>query len=245
MSDREVKRGGMSTATAEEILDEARRAFFVMLAFLALLWAIQVLNWADHDTLDQRFGILPHDVARLPEIISAPFLHFSWTHIEGNSGPLFVFGFLAAFRGVRKFLGVTAVVIVTSGLAVWLFQSGGALTVGASGLIFGYFAYVVLRGLFDRRLIDTLIGVVIALCYAYTLTVAVPGTPGVSWLAHLGGIVGGVISTGSSGPVASRRSRSRDRPATGCRRPLPGRRSAPARPARRPRSTPTARAPRC
>jgi membrane associated rhomboid family serine protease len=66
-------------------------------------------------------------------------------------------------------------------------------TVGASGLIFGYFGYVVVRGLFDRHLIDTLIGVVMAASFAYMLTVAVPGTPGVSWLGHLGGLIGGLV----------------------------------------------------
>jgi hypothetical protein len=84
-------------------------------------------------------------------------------------------------------------VALTSGLAVWIFQSSNTGSVGASGLIFGYFGYVVLRGIFDRRLIDTLIGVVMAASFAYLVTIALPGTPGVSWLAHMGGLVGGVV----------------------------------------------------
>ena len=91
-----------------------------------------------------------------------------------------------------KFLGVTLVVAITSGLAVWLFQSNNELTVGASGLIFGYFGYVLARGLIDRNLIDALAAVVMGLSYAYILTVAIPGTPGVSWVGHLGGLVGGL-----------------------------------------------------
>ena len=81
---------------------------------------------------------------------------------------------------MTKFLGVTLIVVVTSGLAVWLFQGGNELTVGASGLIFGYFGYVLSRGLFDRNLIDVLTALVMALSYAYILTVAIPGAPGVS-----------------------------------------------------------------
>src|ERR1700678_445380 len=120
-------------------LRKFRDALIVMGAFLAVIWLLQVLNWADGYRLDTEFGILPEHVSRLPDIFTAPFLHFSWQHIEGNSGPLFVFGLLAAYRGVVRFLGVTLLVAVTSGLAVWLFQSGNELTVGASGLIFGYF----------------------------------------------------------------------------------------------------------
>jgi membrane associated rhomboid family serine protease len=128
--------------TAEIDIDEARKAFFLMVGFIALIWVLQIFNWVGHYRLDYDYGILPRNIGRLPQIFSAPFLHFSWDHIEGNSGPLFVFGFLAAYRGVKKFLGVTLIVAVTSGLAVWLFQGGHELTVGASGLIFGYFGYV-------------------------------------------------------------------------------------------------------
>src|SRR5215468_5424394 len=165
-----------------------------MVGFIALIWILQIANWADHYGLDNSYGILPRSLGRLGDIFTAPFLHFSWDHIEGNSGPLFVFGLLAAYRGVYKFLGVTLIVALTSGLAVWLFQGSHDLTVGASGLIFGYFGYVLSRGLIDRNLIDALAAVVMALSYAYILTVAVPGAPGVSWIGHLGGLIGGIAS---------------------------------------------------
>jgi membrane associated rhomboid family serine protease len=171
---------------------EARKAFYVMFGFVAVVWALQCLNWADHYGLSRDYGVISGHPGRLPDIFVSPLLHWSWQHIEANSGPLFVFGFLAAYRGVARFLILTLLVAVTSGLAVWFFEHGNADTVGASGLIFGYFGYVVLRGLFDRHLIDTLIGVVMAASFAYLVTVAVPGTPGVSWLGHLGGLVGGI-----------------------------------------------------
>ncbi|MCQ4040982.1 rhomboid family intramembrane serine protease [Streptantibioticus rubrisoli] len=178
---------------AEEMIAEARKAFFVMFGFLALVWLLQLANWADHYGLSRAYGVVSGDVGRLPDILVAPFLHWSWAHIEGNSGPLFVFGFLAAYRGVARFAGLSLLVAVTSGLTVWFLERGGVDTVGASGLIFGYFGYVVVRGLFDRHLIDTLIGIVMAASFAYTLTLTVPGTPGVSWLGHLGGLVGGLV----------------------------------------------------
>jgi len=186
------KRG--TVRTAEIDIAEAKKAFFLMVGFIALIWVLQIFNWASHNRLDYDYGILPRDIGRLPQIFSAPFLHFSWDHIEGNSGPLFVFGLLAAYRGVKKFLGVTLIVAVTSGLAVWLFQGGNELTVGASGLVFGYFGYVLSRGVFDRNLIDVLTALVMALSYAYILTVAIPGAPGVSWIGHLGGLIGGIAS---------------------------------------------------
>ncbi|MFF2816294.1 rhomboid family intramembrane serine protease [Kitasatospora cineracea] len=176
-----------------QMIAEARKAFFVMFGFLCLVWATQLVNWLLDGRMAVMHGIRPHDADTLGYLLTAPFLHLNWQHLEGNSGPLFVFGFLAAYRGVRKFLGLTVLLVVTSGMAVWLFQSGDTVTVGASGVVFGYFGYVVLRGLFDRNLIDSLIGLVMGASFAYLLSTAVPGTPGVSWLAHIGGLVGGLL----------------------------------------------------
>jgi len=175
-------------------LRKFRDALIVMGVFLAVIWVLQVANWADGYRLDTEFGILPEHVSRLGDIFTAPFLHFSWQHIEGNSVPLFVLGVLAAYRSIGRFLLVSLIVILTSGMAVWLFQPSNELTVGASGLIFGYFGYVLVRGFFDRSLVDIGIGLAAGVLYWTILQVAVPGTPGVSWIGHLGGLVGGVLA---------------------------------------------------
>jgi membrane associated rhomboid family serine protease len=171
-----------------------RDALIVMGAFIAVIWVLQIVNSADGYRLDMDFGILPHHVSRLPEIFTAPFLHFGWQHIEGNSVPLFVLGVLAAYRSIVRFLIASLIIAVTSGLAVWFLQSSNELTVGASGLIFGYFGYVLVRGFFDRNLVDIIVGFVAGVLYWTILAVAIPGTPGVSWIGHLGGLVGGVAA---------------------------------------------------
>ncbi len=178
---------------ARTLLGNARKAFIVMVGVLALLWIIQVVNAALGYHLTFDYGIVPRDVARLPDILSAPFLHFSWTHIEGNSGPLFIFGFLAAYRGLGKFAAVSAIVVLTSGFAAWLFESPHSVGAGASGVVFGYFGYIMVRGLFDRRVIDVVIGAVMALCFAYQFAVLLPHQ-GIGWQAHVGGLAGGIVA---------------------------------------------------
>src|SRR6266704_3243245 len=193
---RRASRGRWDLAAAgdaESVLAEARKALFVMAGFLAVIWVLQIANWADHYQLTLDYGIRPRDITSLPNIFSAPFLHFSWAHIEGNSGPLFIFGFLAAYRGVRKFAGLTLLLILASGLAGWLTESAGSVGAGASGVVFGYFGYIMVRGLFDRHAIDVLIGAVMALCFAYQFTVLLPHQ-GIGWQAHVGGVVGGVLA---------------------------------------------------
>jgi len=173
-------------------LRNLRNALIVMGAFLALIWLLQVVNWADHYQLDQEYGILPRSVGRLGDIFTAPFLHENWAHIEGNSVPLFVLGVAAAYRSLLRFAALTVLVAITSGLTVWFFQGGNTVTIGASGLIFGYFGYVLVRGIVDRNWIDLLVGLLAGAAYYSILAVALPGTPGISWLGHIGGLAGGV-----------------------------------------------------
>jgi membrane associated rhomboid family serine protease len=194
-SERRTRHPGWNLGAGDPaaVIAEARKALFVMVGFLAILWVVQIANVADHYQLTLSYGIKPRDIGSLPDILTAPFLHFSWAHIEGNSGPLFIFGFLAAYRGVTKFFGVTAVVILTSGLAAWLTESAHSVGAGASGVVFGYFGYIMVRGFFDRHPIDMLIGAVMALCFAYQFSVLLP-QQGIGWQAHIGGLVGGVLS---------------------------------------------------
>jgi membrane associated rhomboid family serine protease len=182
----------LGAGDAESVLAEARKALFVMLAFLALLWIIQVANVADGYRLTYDYGIRPRDLGSLPDILSAPFLHVSWTHIESNSGPLFIFGFLAAYRGVVRWLGLTVLVIIVSGLAEWFFGATSSNGVGASGLVFGYLGYIIVRGFFDRHGIDIMIGAAMALCFAYQFTVLLPHA-GIGWQDHIGGLAAGVV----------------------------------------------------
>jgi membrane associated rhomboid family serine protease len=158
-----------------------------------VIWALQIANYADSYNLTHSYGIVPRDVSSLPNILFAPLLHFSWTHIEGNSGPLFIFGFLAAYRGIGKFAAVTAIVVLTSGFAAWFFEATNSVGAGASGVVFGYFGYIMVRGLFDRHVIDLLLGAVMALCFAYQFAVLLPHQ-GIGWQAHVGGLVGGIAS---------------------------------------------------
>jgi membrane associated rhomboid family serine protease len=198
----------LGTGDAESVLAEARRAFFVMVGFLAILWIVQLINVLDGNRLIYEFGIRPRDLSSLPDILTAPFVHVSWTHIESNSGPLFIFGFLAAYRGVVRFFGLTALVIVISGLVAWFAGTSGTVGVGASGVVFGYLGYILVRGLFDRHVIDIIVGAVMALCFAYQFTVLLPHN-GIGWQAHIGGLVAGIIGgwvfreRGPAKPVAA------------------------------------------
>jgi membrane associated rhomboid family serine protease len=193
MSDTPVR----SRSVSDGIVAHASRmlsAAFITVLLLAACWAVEVVNYADEGRLNLRYGIRAHDTHALWHIFSAPFLHASLDHIMANSVPLAIFGFLAALRGPVRFLTVSVIIIVLSGLGVWFLAAPGTVTVGASGLIFGYFGYLLARGLFERRLMDIVLGVLIAVVYGTMIFGALPGQPGISWQAHLFGLIGGVLA---------------------------------------------------
>ncbi|MEV0595040.1 rhomboid family intramembrane serine protease [Nonomuraea cavernae] len=177
---------------AEIMIAEARKALWVMVGFLAVIWIAQIANWASGYALSYHYGVQAWNPGSLPGIVSSPFLHWSWAHIQANSGPLFIFGFLSAYRGVTKFLSVTGLIILVSGLGAWFTSAPDGIGAGASGVVFGYFGYVLVRGAFDRHLIDIVVGVVMALCFSYQFTGLLP-QEGIGWQAHLFGFLAGVL----------------------------------------------------
>jgi membrane associated rhomboid family serine protease len=179
---------------AERILGDARSALFVMAGVMAFIWLVQLINWLAHYWLSKHFGIVARDGGRLPDIFAAPFLHWSFAHIEANSAPLFFLGFLAAYRGLARFAAVTVLVVVASGMGSWLFEPAHTVGAGASGVVFGYFAYVVLRGIVERHLVDVVVGLVVAVSYWSILRGVLPADPHIGWQAHLFGLIGGIVA---------------------------------------------------
>lgn len=196
MSDYSTGRSAYESAKrgAGNLLAGALGSLIIMVCLVGAMWAIEVFDYVMPGDLDQELGIVAWEPSRLTGILFAPFLHAGFGHLMANSLPLLVLGFLAAFRGVGKFLAASALIIVIGGLGTWATSPMNSVTVGASGLVFGYFGYVLARGLFDRRLLDIVIGIGVAAAYYSILWGVLPNQPGISWQGHLFGLIGGVIA---------------------------------------------------
>ena len=183
-------------------------------ALVGIMWAVEIINVLDGYRLD-RDGIVPRSVSHLDGVLFAPFLHASFGHLLGNTIPLVIFGLAIALAGAGRLVAVTAIVVLASGLGTWLTAPGGTVTVGASGVVFGYATYLIARGLFDRRIAEIALGVLVAVLFGGALLSDLIPHSGISWEAHLFGGVGGVIAAA----VLARPARGRS-PAAG-RRSLP------------------------
>jgi len=169
------------------------RAAGVVAAFVALLWVIEIVDAVTAGDLD-RYGIEPRSEDGLVGVAVAPLLHSGWTHLEANSVPLLVLGLIVAVVSTARFFGVIAWTWVVSGFGVWLVAPSNSVTVGASGLVFGLLAYLLVVGFLERRAIGILVSVGVFLLYGGVLLGVLPGQPGVSWQGHLFGAVGGVLA---------------------------------------------------
>lgn len=160
---------------------------------VAIMWAVEAVNALDSYRLD-RDGIVPRNFSHLDGILFAPFLHASFSHLIGNTVPFIILGFVIALAGARRLLLVTLIVALVSGLGVWLTSPGGSVTVGASGVVFGYATYLISRGLFDRQVGEVLVGVVVLVLFGGALISDLIPHTGISWEAHLFGGIGGVLA---------------------------------------------------
>lgn len=168
-------------------------ASLFMGGWLVLMWVLEVFDQMTFNSLDQ-FGVSPRDVSELPQIFTAPFLHFGYGHLISNSVPFFVLGLLVLLSGVRPFVAATLFSVVASGLAAWLLSAPMTVTAGASGLVFGWLAYLLVRAFFTRAWVHAVVAVVVFLFYGAILIGVLPGEPGISWQGHLGGAVGGLVA---------------------------------------------------
>jgi len=167
-----------------------RLAVKLTLGFVALIWFIQLLNWA-LDLGVEDFGVRPRELAGLPGILFAPLMHSGFAHLIANSLPLLIVGTAMLYLYPSAALFVLPAVYLGPGIAVWVFARGG-VHVGASGLIYGLVSYIFVAGMIrrDRRAIAA--SLLVSFLYGASVWGVLPIEPGVSWETHLAAAVIGL-----------------------------------------------------
>jgi membrane associated rhomboid family serine protease len=177
--------------------------FLILAGLFLLTWGLRAVDGLLlGNRLSYRYAIQPRTRFRLLllPLIIAPFLHKDRQHLLSNTLPLLVLAFLVMVPNPDAFWIVTPVVMLTSGLGIWLFGKSGTGHVGASGLILGYFGYLVMRGILigDIVLILIAVGVVLLGIVFYgafgIIKQIVPGKSGISTTGHLFGFLGGMLA---------------------------------------------------
>ncbi|MDX1976176.1 MAG: rhomboid family intramembrane serine protease [Pseudanabaenaceae cyanobacterium bins.68] len=175
------------------ILQEFKLQIFTLGELALLLWVIEIVNVVLGLRLAS-WGILPRQPFELWRILVSPFLHFGFAHLAANTLPFLVLGWLIMLRSMSDFVMVSVVTGVGSGLGVWLFSPTYSVTVGASGVIFGYFGFLLARAWFERSLVAIGIAATVMFLYGGIIWGIFPTQLGVSWQAHLFGFLVGILA---------------------------------------------------
>jgi membrane associated rhomboid family serine protease len=178
--------------------------FLLVGAMAALMWLSEIVDTALGHDLDQ-YGIVPRTDDGLTGIVTSPFLHLGFGHLVGNTIPFVAMGCVIALSGFKRVAMVTVVVAVVGGLGTWLFTPAGTTVIGASGIVFGYAAYLLARGFFSRAPSHFVIGVVVIVLWGGALLGGLVPQEGISWQAHFFGAVGGVLAAFLAGPAYRRK----------------------------------------
>jgi len=155
-----------------------------------IVWLIQIIPGSG---LTDKLAFVPVSVFVEPwRMITAGFAHdpSNILHVALNMYSLYIFGsVLEPLLGRLRFLAVWLISIFGGSVAVMYLNTPDTWVLGASSGIFGLMAsyFVVLRAIGDRS--RGLVGLIaINLAFGFLM-------PGVSWQAHLGGLLAGGAMT--------------------------------------------------
>ncbi len=173
-------------------LAQSKQYLIPWLYCIAALWGINILNWITGSRLNV-LGIYPRHLTGLAGILFSPILHQNFNHLFFNTIPLFALGLLILAQGLNIFLTVTVLVTIIGGLLVWI-AGRRAIHLGASGLVSGYFGFLLATAYVQPSLSSLVLAVLVGYYFAGIFLGLFPQEEKISWESHLFGFIGGIAS---------------------------------------------------
>lgn len=178
-----------------DLWERAKTPLAVLGGFIFLLWFLEFVDWLVFNGALDGYGIKPRTTNGLVGIFYAPFLHGGFGHLIANTMPILILGGLILIsRGLKDFFIVTGLVMIVSGLGTWLIGPSFSVHIGASGLVFGYFGFLLLMAYFERSCRAIVVAGVVLFVYGGLIWGILPRGDGISWQSHLFGLVGGFLA---------------------------------------------------
>ena len=179
--------------SAKRVTRTFKQQVSTLSATVGATWTAFVVNGIAGGALMQ-YGVIPRTLTGLRGILFAPFLHANMQHLIANTIPFLAMGWLVMLRDARHFLPVTLFAMLGSGLMAWLLGAPGSVHIGASGVVFGYFGFLLLGGWYARSFMSISLSILVAVLWGGLVLGIAPGQVGISWQSHLGGFIAGVLA---------------------------------------------------
>lgn len=165
---------------------------FDVIWLLAIMWSLFIVDFLLSISLNF-LGLSPRRLLSLPNIFTFPLVHSGLWHIVSNSLPFVILGSIIQLYGRTIYWLATFIILLVGGIGTWLFSSAG-IVVGASGLIFGYWSFLLSSAYFRKSLKTFVIAFVVFIFYGSLLFGLFDLRSHISWAGHFWGLIGGVAA---------------------------------------------------
>ena len=184
----------MRNHDTQAIANELKAQILILGGFVAILGILELVDQLIFRGGLNHYGIQPRTLTGLRGILFAPFLHGNFEHLIANIIPLITLGWFVMLRKISDFFVVTIITMLVSGFGTWLIGQPGSVHIGASGLVFGYLGFLLLRGYFEGSILAMSLSITAFTLYGGIFIGVFPNQPGISWQGHLFGFIGGVLA---------------------------------------------------
>jgi membrane associated rhomboid family serine protease len=166
------------------------RAVLISTLFIGLLFLVRGMDVLLNLHFE-RFGIVPRTVSGLVGIFFSPLLHGNMHHLLANSVPLFVLSVILLSNSKYHPYASLLFIWVVSGLGTWLIGRRNSVHIGASSIVFGLAAFLIVAGLTMKSWRSATIAIFVFLFYGGIFYGALPQSGPISWEGHLCGMLAG------------------------------------------------------
>jgi len=174
------------------------QSLYQFLWVVSALWGVELVDRFYFEQNLEFQGIHPGNWSHWEGILLAPFLHGDWDHLVGNSIWLLAFGGLILVSGWQSLMIASLLSIIVGGVFVMFVGSENSYHIGASGVVYGYFAYLIAKGYYEKTGSSVAISLLLILGYGGFVYGMLPSDYNkinhISWEGHLGGALGGLFA---------------------------------------------------
>ena len=158
--------------------------------FIVVAWGLEIFDHFPGVNLDG-LGLRPRKISGLLGIFTMPWLHGGFGHLISNTIPFVVLGYLIVATERQRFYYTSFMILLLSGLGTWFIGDKNSIHIGASGLVYGYFGYLVTRAFLEKRALWTVLGILLLIVYGGMIWGVLPTDSRISWEGHLMGFLSG------------------------------------------------------
>lgn len=181
--------------------------FFVYVAVLGSMWIMFFLNNIIlNNSLSMIGGVLPRTFSfvGLTGIFTSWLFHSNFNHIIGNTQILLTLLLFITLIEKKPFFTIFSLIAV-SGVFTWLLGAPHSSHIGASGLVFAMIGYLIASIVLARRWLYIVALFFMGADYFYCMTAGLIPQENISFAAHFGGLVGGIVFAYLVGRVVNKK----------------------------------------